>query len=123
MKGEYGRAISDYSKAIELNPKFVWAYLQRAFTYESIGEYKKASSDFNKAIKLHPKGEYLKKQIKSVSGKRFTVLKNYSTPYTPYKETDAVRRAQEKRELQELLLKDRYYYKKSYEAIPQKKNI
>ncbi|MCP4353211.1 MAG: tetratricopeptide repeat protein [Desulfobacterales bacterium] len=33
MNNEYDSAIEDYSRAIEINPKFVEAYYSRGFTY------------------------------------------------------------------------------------------
>jgi tetratricopeptide (TPR) repeat protein len=53
--GEYGQAIADYDKAIELNPKSVEAYDGRGASYSSSGEYERAISDFDKVIALKPK--------------------------------------------------------------------
>jgi tetratricopeptide (TPR) repeat protein len=55
QKGEYKKAVSDYNKAIEINPEFVVAYLDRGFTYSKMGEYEKAMSDYNKAIEINPR--------------------------------------------------------------------
>ena len=53
-KGTYKKAISDYKKAIELNPENFDAYINRGHIYFSRGKYKKAVSDYNKAIELNP---------------------------------------------------------------------
>jgi len=50
--------ISEYTKAIELNPKFAMAYVKRGMAYHKKGQYDQAISDFNKAIELNP--EYAK---------------------------------------------------------------
>jgi len=55
QKGEYKRAVSDYNKAIEIDPGFVVAYLNRGFTHSKMGEYEKAISDYTKAIELNPR--------------------------------------------------------------------
>ena len=61
-KGQYNMAISDFSKAIEINPKDAAAYYSRGITYFIINEYDKAWNDFKQAQTLggqiHP--EFLK---------------------------------------------------------------
>ncbi|MGD1701691.1 tetratricopeptide repeat protein [Dapis sp. BLCC M229] len=46
-KGDYEKAIADYDRAIQLDPEFVYAYLNRGLTYNDRGEYEKALADFN----------------------------------------------------------------------------
>jgi Flp pilus assembly protein TadD len=48
-------AISNYSKAIEINPKFVKAYNNRGIAYIWKKQYDLAIADFTKAIELDPK--------------------------------------------------------------------
>jgi len=48
-------AISNYSKAIEINPKLVKAYNNRGIAYIWKKQYDLAVADFNKAIELDPK--------------------------------------------------------------------
>lgn len=48
-------ALKDYSKAIELNPKFVLAYINRGNIHYEIKQYELALKDYNKAIELDPK--------------------------------------------------------------------
>jgi tetratricopeptide (TPR) repeat protein len=55
IRGQYDKAISDYNKAIELNPRFAKAYVVRGYAYErGKDQYDKAISDYNKAIDLSP---------------------------------------------------------------------
>ncbi|MDB4444352.1 tetratricopeptide repeat protein [bacterium] len=54
-KGRYGQAISDYNKAIGLDPKFAEAYNNRGSAYFPQGQYDQAISDFNMVIELDPK--------------------------------------------------------------------
>jgi tetratricopeptide (TPR) repeat protein len=45
-EGEYGRAIADYSRALELHPKFYYAYNKRGHAHFDTGDFAKASADF-----------------------------------------------------------------------------
>jgi tetratricopeptide (TPR) repeat protein len=51
---DYSGAISDYSKALELKPKFAEAYLNRGFAKRSIGDVEGAKADFKKSIDIDP---------------------------------------------------------------------
>lgn len=53
-EGQNDLAISDWSKAIEINPKFAEAYYNRGLAYYLKGEPVLAISDFNKAIEANP---------------------------------------------------------------------
>jgi tetratricopeptide (TPR) repeat protein len=54
-KGQYDQAISDYNKALEINPKDAVAYRERGDAYFYKGEYDSAISNFSKAIDIDPK--------------------------------------------------------------------
>ena len=51
-KGQYDRAISDYNKALEINPRFAEAYNNRGRAYYLKGEYGKSWEDIKKAQDL-----------------------------------------------------------------------
>lgn len=51
---DYKRAIADYNKTIEINPKFSWPYLNRALVYRRLDKNEEALVDYNKAIELDP---------------------------------------------------------------------
>lgn len=55
--GNYQEAIEPYSKAIELDPKYVPAYLGRGIVYLGLNKFKKALADCGKAIELDPNFE------------------------------------------------------------------
>lgn len=56
-KGQYDKAIADYTMAIELGPPNERIYQARASSYESIKEYDKAIGDLDKAVAFAP-GEF-----------------------------------------------------------------
>jgi lipoprotein NlpI len=52
--GAYYRAISDYDKALELNPFLPEPYFNRGFAYAGLGNYQQAIIDCTFAIELNP---------------------------------------------------------------------
>jgi tetratricopeptide (TPR) repeat protein len=52
--GRYGDAITDFTKAIELNPNDITAYNGRSFAYSRTGQHDKAIADAERAIDLGP---------------------------------------------------------------------
>jgi len=49
INGEYERAISDYTSALELSPREAGLYLGRGKAYQALGERARAADDFRKA--------------------------------------------------------------------------
>ncbi len=56
--GKKKEAIAEFTKAIEIDPKCVRAYLNRAMCYNETGMPKRAVADFSKAIELNPNDAY-----------------------------------------------------------------
>ena len=54
-KGQYDTAISDYNKAIEINPRDAWAYNNRGVAYLVKRQDDRAITDFTEAIELNPR--------------------------------------------------------------------
>ena len=52
---QYDKAIADYTKAIDLDPKLAMAYNNRGNAYFGLQQYDKAITDCTKAIDLDPK--------------------------------------------------------------------
>lgn len=55
VMGEYDAAITDYNKAVELNPKEPDIYFSRGLAYFNKQSYTPAIADFDKVIELDPK--------------------------------------------------------------------
>src|ERR1700730_4847024 len=51
-KGDYDRAVADYSEAIRLDPKHAFAYIGRGLSYRMKGDYDRAIADHSEAIRL-----------------------------------------------------------------------
>ncbi|MCB1417681.1 MAG: tetratricopeptide repeat protein [Notoacmeibacter sp.] len=71
--GEFDQAITDLTKAVELDPQYDWAYAERGSAYSEQGEFDLAIADFTKAVEHNPqyywafgkRGEAHKEQGKS----------------------------------------------------------
>ena len=53
-QGNYQGAISDWSKAIEINPQDAIAYYNRGLAKGDLEDYQGAISDYTKAIEINP---------------------------------------------------------------------
>jgi len=60
-RGDLVGAVADFSRAIELNPKYRDAYVNRAIAYAKMHEYQKSIADRRRAVDLEPRnpGNYL----------------------------------------------------------------
>lgn len=54
FKNDFDLALADLNQAIQLDPKFLAAYCNRSFLYESRGDFARAIADCNHAIELDP---------------------------------------------------------------------
>jgi tetratricopeptide (TPR) repeat protein len=54
-KGDLDHAITDYSAAIRLNPKFTTALINHGVAYASKGHFDSAIADYSEAIRLDPR--------------------------------------------------------------------
>ena len=53
-KGNSSQAITDLTKAVELDPNYAFAYYSRGRTYDKKGDFDLAIADFTKALELDP---------------------------------------------------------------------
>jgi len=54
-KGDFDGAIADYSRALELDPKFAAAYRRRGIAKQAKSDFDGAIADYNRALELDPK--------------------------------------------------------------------
>ena len=54
MRGDHRRAVADFSKALELNPKLASAYRNRAAAHHALGDAAKARDDYAASVRLEP---------------------------------------------------------------------
>jgi len=57
-KGELGKAVSSFQKALEINPSYTEVSLNLAVTLNDMGRYNEASEVFSKASKIAHSGPY-----------------------------------------------------------------
>ena len=50
---EWKKAITEFTKAIQLNPNYAMAYYARSLTYQELGDSNSAMNDINVAINIH----------------------------------------------------------------------
>jgi len=62
-KGEYDKAITDYTFAIEKRTDFAHAYRNRGLTYWTMKQFENALDDFNEALRLFPEVDPSAKEI------------------------------------------------------------
>ena len=60
QKGDYYGAISDFTKAIEINPTYKSAYKNRGIAKKKIGDLKGACSDWRQTVFLFPNDDAAK---------------------------------------------------------------
>jgi tetratricopeptide (TPR) repeat protein len=54
-KGDYGRAIADYTDAIRIEPNYVLAFYSRGVAYFNKGDYGRAIADYTESLRLAPR--------------------------------------------------------------------
>jgi tetratricopeptide (TPR) repeat protein len=54
QNNDYNKALADYTKAIEIDPKYATTYTARGATYGALKQYSKEIADYTKAIELDP---------------------------------------------------------------------
>ena len=52
--GNYAQAISDFGRAVEINPEYAEGYNNRGAVYDKLGNNRQAIQDFDKAIEMNP---------------------------------------------------------------------
>ncbi|MGD8455680.1 MAG: tetratricopeptide repeat protein [Anaerolineales bacterium] len=57
-QGNNNSAIEEFTRAIEIDPGYYYAYVNRALSYYWSGDLVNALADYDKAIELHPDNVY-----------------------------------------------------------------
>ena len=55
QKGQYDQAISHYTRALKINPRYAAAYLNRGVAYGKKGQYDQTITDYTMALKIDPR--------------------------------------------------------------------
>ncbi len=58
LANDRAKAITAFTQAIQIAPKYQQAYVWRGVAYQEIGERQKALEDFTQAVQLDPTDEY-----------------------------------------------------------------
>lgn len=82
-KGFFAEALEDYSRAVDLDPRFSEAYNQRGIIYTKLGFLDKALGDFSNAIMTSPRPDfsyYVNRGVVHAKRKGFAqAVKDYTT--------------------------------------------
>ena len=66
---DFTGAINDYTKALEINPRFIEAYVNRGETCLAMDDLEGARADFQKALQLSPPGWPYRAKLEAYSKK------------------------------------------------------
>jgi len=80
FQSEYNKAIVEYTKAIEIDPKDTYAYNNRGNSYNNLGKHTTAIADYTKAIEIDP--EFVRAYINR--GYSYGQLEKYTTAIADY---------------------------------------
>jgi tetratricopeptide (TPR) repeat protein len=81
-KKDYDNAITDYDKAIAINPNYTLAFYNRGFAWVVKKEYNKAIEDYRKAIEIEPEPDYANAYV--VGASILKAMKEYDTAIEDY---------------------------------------
>jgi tetratricopeptide (TPR) repeat protein len=51
---QWNNAIDDFTRVIEMNPKYDWGYIDRGVAYQHASQWEKSVDDFSRAIEINP---------------------------------------------------------------------
>ena len=94
---DHQSAITDLGKAIEINPKYYYAYILRGDVLKAKGEQDRAVGDYTKAIEIEPKNAAAYRSRASaydLAGARSPAIADYETVLGLPAATEADRQGQ-----------------------------
>ncbi len=65
-KGDYDRAISDYTEIIRLDPNDAEAYFFRGLVYDNKGDHERAIADYESALRIDPNNADARKALEEI---------------------------------------------------------
>jgi tetratricopeptide (TPR) repeat protein len=71
--GRYDEALADFGQALQLNPDYALAYLNRGNVYQNLDQAERAQQDFNRAFSLDPNHPAMQAKLEELT-------KNYLPP-------------------------------------------
>jgi serine/threonine protein kinase/Tfp pilus assembly protein PilF len=80
-RASYVRAVAELDRAVELNPRHYWSWVQRGICRQEQGEYTLAAGDFGTCIGLWPEfpwGYFNRGYALDQSGKKAEAIRDYS---------------------------------------------
>jgi tetratricopeptide (TPR) repeat protein len=83
---DYAKAITDYTKAIAINPESLEAYFNRGIIYAALKDYAKAIADYTKAIAINPEDS----GVYNNRGSAYDDLKDYAKAIADYTKAIAI---------------------------------
>lgn len=93
LNGRYDEALSDCTRAIELNPQYAWAIGTRGNVYRTVGRYEDALSDHTRAIELNTQVDWAlteRAQTYRLMGRYDEALSDYTRAIELNPQTDWV---------------------------------
>ena len=54
LKGDFDRAIADFTRAVDINPQFHVRYFNRGYAHLLKGDFDRAIADYSKTVELNP---------------------------------------------------------------------
>jgi tetratricopeptide (TPR) repeat protein len=79
-KGKYAESIESYTKAIEVDPENINAYIQRGMAYSITKDYQKAVADYSLVLQRNP--DMI--NVKNSRGSAFLKLKMYDEAFADF---------------------------------------
>src|SRR5262249_38085687 len=77
----YTRALAELNRALELNPRYYWAWIQRGLCHQELKEYVRAAGDFGTCIGLWPEfswGYFSRAWLLDHTGKKAEAVAEYT---------------------------------------------
>ena len=82
--GQYDQALADYTKAIEINPRYAAAYLNRGVIFYKTARFDQALVDFRQALDINPKDAAAAKNLEQASKAKSDITEPWQTSWEAF---------------------------------------